>query len=87
MGKYEDALALLRRERDDELKRAAAATLDEEYAQAQMDYAQFHDPDHSGADIQLYLKRAETAARHRKAAEERAGRLSAAIKKLESPDR
>ena len=26
MGKYEDALALLRRERDDELKRAAAAT-------------------------------------------------------------
>ena len=86
MGTYEDALALLRRERDDELKRADAATLDEEYAQAQMDYAQVHDPDHSEADIQLYKEQGETAARHRKAVEERAGRLSAAIKKLESPD-
>jgi hypothetical protein len=84
MSKYEDALALLRRERDDELKRAAAATLDEEYARAQMDYAESHDHDQSGADIQLYKERRETAARHRKTAEERAGRLSAAIKKLES---
>jgi hypothetical protein len=83
MSRYEDALALLRRERDDELKRAAAATLDEEYARAQMDYAESHDHDQSGADIQLYKERRETAARHRKTAEERAGRLSAAIKKLE----
>ena len=52
-----------------------------------MDYAQVHDPDHSEADIQLYKEQGETAARHRKAVEERAGRLSAAIKKLESPDR
>jgi hypothetical protein len=83
MSTYEDALALLRRERDDELKRAAAATLDEEYARAQMDYAESHDHDQSGADIQLYKERRETAARHRKTAEERAARLSAAIKKLE----
>jgi hypothetical protein len=86
MGKYEDALALLRRERDDESKRAADATLDEEYASAQIDYAEFHKDDHSGANIQLYTERRETAARHRKAAEERAGRLSAAIEKLESSD-
>lgn len=86
MSKYEDALALLRRERDDELKRAAAATLDEEYARAQLDYAEFHDHDDSGANIQLYTERRETAARHRKAAEERAGRLLAAIEKLESSD-
>jgi hypothetical protein len=86
MSKYEDALALLRRERDDELKRAAAATLDEEDARAQMDYAESHTHDHVGADIQLYMERRETAARDRKAAEERAGRLSAAIEKLESSD-
>jgi hypothetical protein len=83
MSNYEDALALLRRERDDELKRAAAAKLDEEYARAQMDYAEFHGHGHSGADIQLYKERRETAARQREAAEERAGRLSAAIQKLE----
>jgi len=85
MSKYEDALAVLRRERDDELKRAAAATLDEEYARAQLDYAEFHGPGHSEADIRLYTERRATAARHRKAAEERAGRLAAAIEKLESP--
>jgi hypothetical protein len=84
MSKYEDALALLRGERDDELKRAAAAILDEEYAKAQMDYAESHSHERSGADMQLYKERRETAARHRKAAEERAGRLSAAIEKLES---
>ena len=66
---------------------SARTALDEEYAQAQMDYAQVHDSDHLGAGIQLYREQGETAARHRKAAEERAGRLSAAIKKLETPDR
>jgi hypothetical protein len=86
MSKYEDALALLHRERDDELKRAAAATLDEEYARAQMDYAESHAQDRSGSDIQLYMAQRETAARHRKAAEERAERLSAAIEKLENSE-
>ena len=85
-GRYEDALAVLRRERDDELKRAAAAALDEDYARAQMDYAESHKQGHSEADTRRFTAQRETAARHRKAAEERVGRLSAAIEKLESSD-
>lgn len=84
MTNHEDALELLRRERDDELKRAAAARLDEEYARAQMDYDEFHDQDHSGGDIQAYMERRDKAVGLKKAAEERAERLSASIEKLES---
>lgn len=84
MTNHEDALELLRRERDDEQKRAAAARLDEEYAQAQMDYDEFHHQDHSGEDIQAYMERRDKAAGLKKAAEERAERLSASIEKLES---
>lgn len=81
MTNHEDALELLRRERDDELKRAAAARLDEEYARAQMDYDEFHDQDHSGG---AYMERRNRAVGLKKAAEERAERLSASIGKLES---
>jgi hypothetical protein len=82
MSKPEEALKLLRRERDDELKRVAAARLDEEYAQAQMVYGEFHD--HSGKDLQAVLEQAEKSVGQRKAAEERAEQLSASIEKLES---
>jgi hypothetical protein len=81
---HEYARLLLRKYRDDELKRQAAAQADLEYVQAQIDYDQTHEHS-SKADIPKFEKRRDIARQMVEEHRKDVAALDAALKALGEP--